>query len=80
MTITLVNGQLISQAIGQGKVALFAESKTTFFPKEINAEIEFSKDEKGPASQLILHQNGGEMPGKRLDEVEAKKFADAAAA
>ena len=80
MTITLVNRQLISQATGQGKFPLFAESETTFFTKDINAEIEFSKDEKGPASQLILHQNGRDMTGKRLDEVEAKKIVDAAAA
>jgi CubicO group peptidase (beta-lactamase class C family) len=80
MTITLVNGQLISQVTRQGKVPLFAESETMFFSKDINAEIEFPKDEKGPASQLILHQNGRNMTGKRLDDVEAKKIADAAAA
>jgi hypothetical protein len=80
MTITLVNGQLISQASRQGKLLLFAESETTFFPKEVNAEIEFPKGEKGPASQLILHQNGRDTTGKRLDDVEAKKIVDAAAA
>ena len=80
MTITLVNGRLISQTTGQGKVPLFAESETMFFPKDINAEIEFPKDEKGPASQMILHQNGRDLTGKRLDDAEAKKVADAAAA
>ena len=80
MTITLVDGQLISQMTRQGKVPLLAESETMFFPKDIDAEIEFPKDEKGPASQLILHQNGRDMTGKRLDDVEAKKIADAAAA
>ena len=80
MTITLVDGRLISQMTGQGKVPLFAESETMFFPRGINAEIEFPKDTKGPASQLILHQNGRDMTGKRLDDAEAKKVADAAAA
>ena len=80
MTITLVDGQLISQATGQGKVPLFAESETMFFPKVINAEIEFPKDEKGSASKLTLHQNGRDMTGKRLDDAEAKKIADVAAA
>jgi CubicO group peptidase (beta-lactamase class C family) len=80
MTITLVDGQLISQMTRQGEVPLLAESETMFFPKDIDAEIEFPKDEKGPASQLILHQNGRDMTGKRLDDVEAKKIADAAAA
>jgi hypothetical protein len=80
MTITFVDGQLISQMTGQGKVPLFAESETMFFPKVVNAEIEFPKETKGSASQLILHQNGRDMTAKRLDEAEAKKVADAAAA
>jgi CubicO group peptidase (beta-lactamase class C family) len=81
MTITLSDGQLTSQMSGQGKVPLFAESETTFFPKGIDAEIEFPKDDTaGPASQLILHQNGRDMTAKRLDVAEAKKAMDAAAA
>ncbi len=81
MTITLADGQLISQMSRQGKVPLFAESETMFFPKVVDAEIEFPRDDKkGPASQLILHQNGRDMTAKRLDDAEAKKVADAAAA
>ena len=52
-----------------------------FFPKVADAEIEFPKgDAKGPASQLVLHQNGRDMTAKRLDDAEAKKAAEAAAA
>jgi hypothetical protein len=46
MTITLSDGQLISQMTGQGKVPLFAESGTMFFPKGINAKIEFPKTQR----------------------------------
>jgi CubicO group peptidase (beta-lactamase class C family) len=80
LIITLVDGQLISQATGQGKLPLYAESDTKFFPKEVNAEIEFPKDETDPASQLILHQGGRDMPAKRLSDADAKKIADAGAA
>jgi len=80
MTITLVDGQLVSQMTGQGKVGLSPESDTTFTPQGINAGIDFPKDEKGPASQLILHQNGRDVTMKRLDDAAAKKVADAAAA
>ena len=66
---------------GQGKVPLFAESQRMFFPKVVDAEIEFPEDDaKGPASRLVLHQNGRDMMAKRLDDAEAKKVADAAAA
>jgi len=80
MTITLENGQLVSQMTGQGKIPLFAESETTFFPKVVNAEIEFPKDAAGQASQLILHQNGRNMTARRLSEADAKKAAEAASA
>ncbi len=81
MTITVADGQLISQVSGQDKVPLFAESETTFFPKVVEAEIEFpANGAKGPTSQLILHQNGQDMTAKRLDDAEAKKISDAAAA
>jgi CubicO group peptidase (beta-lactamase class C family) len=80
MNITLADGQLISQMTGQGKVPLFAKSETTFFPKVVEAEIEFPGDTKGPASQLILHQNGRDMTAKRLDDADAKRVVDAAIA
>jgi hypothetical protein len=79
MSITFENGQLISQMTGQGKVPLFAESETMFFPKVVDAEIEFPKESNVPASQLTLHQNGRDMTAKRLDDTEAKQVMDAAA-
>jgi CubicO group peptidase (beta-lactamase class C family) len=79
--ITLADGQLVSQMTGQGKAPLFAESDTMFFPKVVDARIEFPKvDTKTPASQLVLHQNGRDMTATRLDDPEAKKVLDAAAA
>lgn len=80
MTITLANGQLISQMTRQGKIPLFAESETMFFPKVVDAEIEFPKDTQEHASQLILHQGGRDMTAARLDDAAAKTIADAAAA
>ena len=81
MTITLAEGQLISQMTGQGKVPLFAESETTFFTKVVDAEIEFPNDGKtGTPSRLVLHQNGRDMTANRLDDAETKKITEAAAA
>ena len=77
MTITLADGHLISQMSRQGKVPLFAESERRFFPKVVDAEIEFPEDD---AKGLVLHQNGRDMTAKRLDDADAKKAADAAAA
>ncbi len=81
MLITLENNQLFSKLGNQQAVPILPESQTMFFPKGIDAEIEFSKnDSQGRPTELILHQNGRDMPAKRLDDAEAKKITDAAAA
>jgi hypothetical protein len=61
LVVTVENGQLITQATGQGKIPLFAESETKFFPTVIPAEIEFVKDADGKVTALILHQGDHEM-------------------
>jgi hypothetical protein len=62
-------------------VPIFPESETMFFAKVVDAQIEFPKgDAQGKASQLTLHQNGRDITAKRLDDAEAKRLADAAAA
>jgi hypothetical protein len=81
MFITLDNNQLLSKLGNQQAIPIFPESKTMFFPKVVNAELEFTKDDdRGRPTELILHQGGRDMPAKRLDDAEAKKIADAAAA
>ena len=56
-------------------------SETKFFPKVVDAELEFSgSDAQGRATQMTLHQGGRDMAAKRLDDSEYKRLADAAAA
>jgi CubicO group peptidase (beta-lactamase class C family) len=81
MLITLENNQLISQLTNQGPVPIFPMSETKFFPKVVDAELEFSAtDAEGRATQMTLHQNGRDMAAKRLDDAEFKRLTDAAAA
>ena len=52
LVVTVENGQLMTQATGQGKIPLFAESETKFFPViVIDAEIEFVKDDLEQSDQ-----------------------------
>lgn len=64
LVITLENGQLMSQATGQGKAPLFAESENRFFLKVANAQIEFvgSGDR---VMELVLHQGGRQTRAPR---------------
>src|SRR5258708_2990669 len=81
MLITLEGNQLVSKLGNQAPVPIFPESETMFFLRVVDAQLEFPRDEgQGKASQLILHQNGRDMTAKRLDDAEAKRVSDAAAA
>jgi CubicO group peptidase (beta-lactamase class C family) len=65
ITITLENGQLMSQATHQRKIPLFPESRSKFFTKDVDAQLEFLATEAGRVSRLVLHQNGQDMRGER---------------
>ena len=73
MMITLEGGQLITQVSGQGKVPLFAISETKFFPRVVDAEIEFGKDDKGAVTYLVLHQGGRDMKAPRISDKVAER-------
>ena len=64
LTITLENGQLMSQATGQGKAPLFAEAENKFFLKVANAQVEFV-NEGGRVTALILNQGGRQTRAPR---------------
>jgi hypothetical protein len=61
LVVTLENGQLMTQATGQGKIPIYAETETKFFPTAVPAEIEFFKDDRGKVAYLVLHQGGEDM-------------------
>jgi hypothetical protein len=76
MTISRDGDQLISRLTGQPSVRLYAESKTGFFAKVINAQISFIAGAFGMAESLVLHQNGRDVPMKRIDAAEARRIED----
>ncbi|HLJ47799.1 MAG TPA: serine hydrolase [Bryobacteraceae bacterium] len=59
IVVTLEGEQLMTQATGQPKFPVFAESETKFFLKVVDAEIEFID------GYAILHQGGRDMTAKR---------------
>jgi len=61
--VTLDGDHLVTQATGQQKIPIFPESETMFFPKVIDAEIEFVKNHAGEVTGMILHQNGHDSKG-----------------
>ena len=79
MLITLDGDQLMSKLGNQQAMPTLAESRTTFFPKGVDAELEFSDvDAQGRPAVLTLHQNGRSIRMARLADSEAKPLIDAA--
>ena len=70
LKVTVEADHLFAQATGQDRFELFAESTDTFFLKEVAARLRFVKQPNTKlAGELVLHQNGRDMPGTRVDPV-----------
>jgi len=66
LTVTREEDKLFVQATGQPKFQIFPESALEFFLKVVDAQITFETDSTGRAVSLVLHQNGRNVPGKRI--------------
>ncbi len=65
-TITVKDGNLFAQLTGQSAFQIYPTSKLEFFYKVVEASITFVEDENGKITSLILHQNGQDMPAKKI--------------
>ena len=68
MIISVEGNQLVSKLGAQSAVPLFAETATKFFPRVVDAEIEFELGADGKATALVLRQNGQQRRAPRLAE------------
>mgnify|MGYP001188771083 CR=1 FL=1 len=66
ITFTREGNRLMTQATGQGKFEVFAESETKFFLKVVEAQVEFVADPDGKFNRMILYQGGQKVEGKRI--------------
>jgi len=66
MAVTLEDSHLFTQATGQPKFEIFPETDHDFFVKEFDAQIAFHTDAQGQATELVLHQGGRNLTGKRM--------------
>ncbi|MEA2188104.1 MAG: serine-type D-Ala-D-Ala carboxypeptidase/endopeptidase [Solirubrobacteraceae bacterium] len=66
VTITRSPRGLIAEIPGQGTARLYAESKTEFFLKVIDAQVSFQIDSKGRVTGAVLHQDGQTIPAERI--------------
>ncbi len=67
IAITREGDHLFLQATGQSKLEMFAEGEHDFFLKVVDAQVTFVSEGAAPATKLILHQNGMDVPATRIE-------------
>lgn len=65
IVITHEGNRLFGQATGQQKFELFPKNPTEFYLKVVEANVTFTKNDKGEMG-LTLYQNGAVLPGKKI--------------
>src|SRR5262249_21426295 len=73
LTITKKDEGLNAHLTGQGRFPLLPEAEAKCFARAEEATVTFKKDEKGAVNELVLHQNGRDLTGKRVVKTEEKK-------
>jgi D-alanyl-D-alanine carboxypeptidase len=66
IVVTREGTHLFAQATGQPRFEIFASSPTEFFLRVVDAQVKFVAEGTGRAQSLVLHQNGRDVPGKRI--------------
>jgi serine-type D-Ala-D-Ala carboxypeptidase/endopeptidase len=65
--VTFDDGVLRATPTRQGTVRLWPESATSFLIREVDAQVVFDVAANGAVRGLVLHQNGRQMPGRRIE-------------
>ena len=65
ITISVSEAQVFAQATGQPRFPIYASGPDEFFYEVVDARITFERNSEGAITQLVLHQNGQDLPGKK---------------
>lgn len=65
LTMTVVDGRLMTQATGQQAFELHAQGADAFFLREVDAQVTFTRDASGAVDGLVLHQGGRNSPAPK---------------
>lgn len=67
LSFFIEDGKLMTQATGQQKLGLRAESATEFAVMGVPARVSFELGADGKATSVTLHQGGRDVPAKRIE-------------
>jgi D-alanyl-D-alanine-carboxypeptidase/D-alanyl-D-alanine-endopeptidase len=64
-TVMRNGDQIMIQLTGQPAIPIYPSAKDAFYCKVVDAQVTFVRDANGKITQLILHQNGRDIPAVR---------------
>ncbi|MBI3839714.1 MAG: serine hydrolase [Planctomycetia bacterium] len=64
-TVSREGDQLLVQLPGRPKIRFYPESKVRFFCRKVEAAVSFEGHEEGRIKQLVIHQNGKDLPAPK---------------
>jgi len=67
LTVTRDQDHLFAQITTQPRFEIFPEGDRDYFFKVVDAQITFITDDKGRATELVLHQGGQNLHAKRIN-------------
>jgi hypothetical protein len=67
LTISREGSRLFAQATGQPKCEIVPEAPTEYFLRVVDAQLTFVTNATGQATAVILHQNGANVTGQRIN-------------
>ncbi len=65
--ITREGSQLFEQATNQPRFEIYPDSETEFHLTVVAARFTFERNEAGKVTGLVLHQNGRDLPGRKIE-------------
>lgn len=67
LSITREKDRFFAQLTGQPVLEIFPSGERTFFLKVVDAQLSFTVEGSGPASAVVLHQNGRDQRAVRIE-------------
>jgi CubicO group peptidase (beta-lactamase class C family) len=76
-SITRADKRLFLQITGQPRIGIYPTSKTHFYCHPVEATFDFEAGDDGKIERLVIHQNGLDIPGKRVEKSAAPSESEA---
>lgn len=67
LAVSRQEDKLFAQLTGQPAFQIFPEGETEFFYKIVDAQLTFVKGTDGKVTQVVLHQNGRDLPAPKIE-------------